>query len=181
MRKGWMLVGATLLFGSGSVVQAEARSQVMRKIYFVPVRPRVKKQEVDAPGNIRIVFADGRDMRITKTGKAAFNSYHAPRIAPDRRTAAWVEGEYLARNYFAPTSLVIYRNGRTLCRIKGQKAFVEDWFFWNGSKQVALLSRMGHGPATVQLNDATTGRLIQKIEASKFNAKSPAWAKKLGY
>lgn len=159
---------------SGQVKQNS--SQSIRRIYFVPVRARAKEQLVDRPGNIRIVYANGKDVPLTRNGRATDGHGRHYQIAANGRTAGWLEGEYLTRIYFASTKLMIFRAGRITAKIKGQFPFIEEWFFWKGDRYVALKSRGGHGPAMAELHDTTSGRLVAKVLAYKVNDSSGSWA-----
>ena len=160
-----------------SHVFAGATAQAIRRIYFVPVARHFQDQVGDQPGNVFITFADGRHKALTANGNCAGGSYHMPKIAPDHRTVAWLEGTYITPHDFAAETLVIYRDGHVLHKIHGEKAFIETWFFWNGSQQIVCKSRMGHGPAVVELHDAISGRLVARVDAYRINKTSPEWAR----
>jgi len=175
------LVGLLSLSLSASVVTARADGTVMKRIYWAPVHPKASGQVADLPGNIHIVYGNGKDVLVSRKGTAADNAEHPFHLSPDGTTGGWLEGEYQTAHYFAATKLVLYRGGRVLCRTTGQLAFIEDWFFWNGGKQVALRSRLGHGPAVDELHDTVSGRLLARIDGFKSSEPgAPAWARRLG-
>ena len=93
-------------------------------------------------------------------------------IGPDRKTVAWsVLVENCCTSYPIPTSVVVYRRGRTFAISTGQ--MIWQWHFL-GNDRLALLSGPVHGwAATANLYGLRTG----KIEES-WNGKgdAPDWA-----
>jgi len=69
-------------------------------------------------GNIFVVYSDGTTKQLTWYGFSA-----EPKLAPDGRTAGWLEGDHVPRagdppEEFQAGDLVLYRDGRILRKIE---------------------------------------------------------------
>jgi len=74
--------------------------------------------------------------------------------------------------------VVVKQGGEKMCIVKTQLPFVEETRFlnWQGKKCLAVKSRARHGPAALELFDAHTGALVDKIMAFAVENDKPAWA-----
>jgi hypothetical protein len=74
--------------------------------------------------------------------------------------------------------VVVKQGGEKMCIVKTQLPFVEETRFlnWQGKKCLAIKSRARHGPAALELFDAHTGALVDKIMAFAVENDKPAWA-----
>jgi hypothetical protein len=74
--------------------------------------------------------------------------------------------------------VVVKQGGEKMCVVKTQLPFVEETRFlnWQGKKCLAVKSRARHGPAALELFDAHTGALVDKIMAFAVENDKPAWA-----
>lgn len=58
--------------------------------------------------------------------------------------------------------------------------YVERTRFINDQREIVVKSRAGHGPATVQLFDTSTGRQQARIMAHEVQGGYPSWAAGMG-
>jgi hypothetical protein len=74
--------------------------------------------------------------------------------------------------------VVVKQGGEKMCVVKTQLPFVEETRFlnWQGKQCLAVKSRARHGPAALELFDAHTGALVDKIMAFAVENDKPAWA-----
>ena len=130
----------------------------------------ISRAYVDDDGNAHLVFANG-------TGKVMRREPQQIRcegiaITHDRKTVAWsVLVENCCTSYPIPTSVAVYRNGRTFTISTGQ--MIWQWHF-QGSERLALLSGPVHGWATeANLYTLRTGKIMES-----WNGKgdAPRWA-----
>jgi hypothetical protein len=151
------------------------------RVEVVPVQcPYDDCEQRARHGRVLIWFSDG----VTETADAVGEEFSPALVAPDGKTIGWLKGEhfeYHGRRACWPTKLILYTPGRSRVVVAGKYAFVEEWFFWADGRQVALKSRLAHGPCYDELHDARTGRLISVVYGPGVNGRSPAWARKLGY
>jgi hypothetical protein len=137
-------------------------------------------------GNVLIELQDGRKITLTQClGRRTDRFASSPQVSPDGRTVGWLEGPFLKTNtsyyFYGPEHLVLWRDGRELRRLKGDKRhYTWEWFFWNKGTQVAMQTRGSHGIAVNELRSVETGKLITSIEGPKIDRKSPEWARRLG-
>jgi len=194
MKRCWLLFGLLCLWSWMSSAEAKPATGIAKRVYLRPVNCKFKEcTDKKKHGNIHVVYANNKDVQITRAGNSVGNSGFGfgPKISPDNRTVGWVEGEHIVqKTVYEPSGqpglnvwhggrwLVLYRNGHILSRISGKLYFVEDWHFWNGGKQVVLTSRQSHGPGVRELHDVTTGRLIAQVSELKLSQPDmPVWAR----
>jgi hypothetical protein len=72
--------------------------------------------------------------------------------------------------------LEISSGGQTVSTIKTALPNVERWDFVSNGTQIIAKSRANHGPASVELFDAPTGTLRDKVLAFAIKDGQPAWA-----
>jgi len=74
--------------------------------------------------------------------------------------------------------VVVKQGVEKMCIVKTQLPFVEETRFlnWQGKQCLAVKSRARHGPAALELFDAHTGALVDKIMAFAVENDKPAWA-----
>jgi hypothetical protein len=74
--------------------------------------------------------------------------------------------------------VVVKQGLEKMCIVKTQLPFVEETRFlnWQGKQCLAVKSRARHGPAALELFDAHTGALVDKIMAFAIENDKPAWA-----
>jgi hypothetical protein len=70
--------------------------------------------------------------------------------------------------------MVMCLKGKVLCRVQAALGFVEEWNFTKDGKRFVVKSRALHGPATIELRETDTGKVVQSVQASDANV--PAWA-----
>jgi hypothetical protein len=156
-----------------------------------PCRWNLTCDDSEYHGEIFVELRNGRRIRVAS--QIAFAHAHEqkqPRLSPDKRTAAWLEGEQHLQHsnnvrYLPMTKLVLLRDAQArrakALIIRGQKSVIEDWFFWNDGKQIALLSRQLHGPAVCELHDSRSGKLLNTWPGPRAHETgAPQWAKRLG-
>lgn len=69
---------------------------------------------------------------------------------------------------------MICRKGKVICRAAAALGFIEERGFLKDGKRLVVKSRALHGPATVELMETETGRVVEVAKASADNL--PAWA-----
>ena len=161
----------------GPLVSVRAGDQTGAEKTKVPVKVAVvdaKKWNEQAVGNIEVSYADGTSDRWTTKGSCG-----QPRVAADG-TVGWTvfEPERPAQtasyNIRPNGTLVICRKGKVICRAKAALGFIEEWGFLKDGKRLVVMSRALHGPATVELMETETGKVVEVVKASAD--KLPAWA-----
>lgn len=125
-------------------------------------------------GNVQVTYADGTKDLWTTKGNCSLALVRAD------GTVGWtVHGPEVPINSadkMRPNgTLVLCRRGKVIAQIKSGKAYIEQWAFQANGSQLVLLTRGSHGPAEIELHDATTGKLIASVGASAGNL--PEWAK----
>lgn len=166
--------------------QRRSTDPVIVKAEVKPVKcDFIDCDDKDRHGVIILTYSDGKKRQVTTLPKSASQPRAIdPKISPDKRTVGWLEGDHLKTNtsyyFFGQTTLVIYGQGQVLTTLHGSLHYIDKWFFWNKGKQIALLSRGSHGPASDELYDLVTGKLVGSVYGPKLNKQSPEWARKLG-
>ena len=159
-----VVISLAALFGSPC--SAPAADQTGAEKVKLPVKDAVKWNG-ESVGNIQVTYADGtKDQWTTKGGCGL------ARVAADG-TVGWnvFEGERRARSAsynIRPHSTIV------LCRVQAALGFVEEWNFTKDGKRFVVKSRALHGPATIELRETDTGKVVQSVQASDANV--PAWA-----
>ncbi len=121
----------------------------------------------------------------------SYERYHYQYLEPQRQ--AFAEGyEYGYRNYDAPDGppevtgltakvgqgqITVLENGVAVSTIKSASPNIEAHHFTENRADIVVKSRGAHGPATVELFDARTGRLKDKVLAYAIRYGEPAWAR----
>jgi hypothetical protein len=104
----------------------------------------------------------------------------------DNYSQAYSHQDYRARetqgtgNYRAEVvqgGVRITQNGQQVSFLRTASPNVERQHFINNKKQIVVKSRGNHGPATVELFDAKTGVLKDKVLAYAIRHGQPAWAR----
>ena len=161
----------------GSPCSAPAADQTGAEKVKLPVKVAVVdavKWNGESVGNIQVTYADGTKDRWTTKGGCGL-----ARVAADG-TVGWnvFEGERRARsasyNIRPNGTMVMCRKGKVLCRVQAALGFVEEWNFTKDGKRFVVKSRALHGPATIELRETDTGKVVQSVQASDANV--PAWA-----
>jgi len=125
-------------------------------------------------GNIEVHYSDETKDRWTTKGSCG-----QPRVAADG-TVGWTifEPERPAQsasyNIRPNHTLVMCRKGKIICRVESVMGFVDEWDFLKDGKHFVVKSRALHGPATVELMETETGKVVEAIKASADNL--PDWA-----
>lgn len=157
-------------------VTAAATDQKGAEATKTPVKAVVVGAPKDAEpsiGNIQVTYRDGTTDHWTTKGNAGL-----PRVAPDG-TVGWTvfgpETKIPASYTLRPNNhLVIFRAGKVLCRVEAGLMTVEEWDFIEGGAKFVVKTRGHHGPATIELHDTVTGKLISSAQA--FAENLPEWA-----
>ena len=161
----------------GPLVPVHAGDQAGAEKTKVPVRAAVvdAKQWNEQPvGNIEVGYADGTRDRWTTKGSCG-----QPHVAADG-TVGWTvfeperPAETASYNIRPNDTLVICPKGKVICRAKSALGFIEEWGFLKDGKRFVVKSRALHGPATVELMETETGKVVEVVKASAD--KLPAWA-----
>jgi hypothetical protein len=142
----------------------------IRRVYVKPVNCDCRAEH----GNIYIVYTDGSEKQVTKTGMC-----YDPQLSPDQQTVGWLLGwhfDYHGSTVFVSTELVFYRNGR-IVRTLDYVNFIRDWCFWNGGKQVAVYAGGMHFSGFYYLYDIATDRVVAEWDETSENP--PEWVEGL--
>jgi hypothetical protein len=107
-------------------------------------------------------------------------SCEALKVAEDKVTSGWLldfENDGTASP--VAMTLVVFPDKKVLRRF-GDLDIIEDWRFWAGGKQVALVTNALHGGgrARYELHDVEKGTLVGKRDGA-LNERSPAWTRGL--
>ena len=126
-----------------------------------PVIEIYKTISVDDHHQLHIVTADGHII-TPRMGKDQIG-FQSPALSPDKRTAGWLALYSVPGVTSAlPLDLVIYKNGETLHRFKGNHLPIWNWKFLDDGRQVAYgrdtlhFSDGGH----YELRNVESGRLV---------------------
>lgn len=132
-----------------------------------------KKIYLDKKRNVHLVTSVGRDMKLTKGGRATRVA-----LSTDRHTASWlIENSWIAEGDDGPGSSVlkVYRDGKL--RSIECAPFIREYWFWEGGRQVAIFCGGRHFAGTFSLYDVTTGQLIESFYQTDIpEEKRPAWS-----
>ena len=144
----------------------------------VPVKATVVdavKWGTESIGNIEVVYADGTRDRWTTKGSCGM-----PRVSADG-TVGWTvfEAERPAKtasyNIRPNGTIVLCRQGKVLFREQAAMGFIEEWDFLKDGKQFVVKSRALHGPATIELRETETGKVVAQVKTTTDEC--PDWAK----
>ena len=171
------LIVTSLAVALAASFSAKAADQTGAETQKTPVSAKVVDTLKDPRlkiGNIEVTYADGTMDRWTTKGNTG-----DPRVAPNG-TVGWTiygpEIKIAASYTVRPNNtVVICRRGKVLCRVESAGAHVEDWSFISNGAQFVLKTRGNHGPASVELHDTATGKLIETTPAWS-EGKLPTWA-----
>jgi hypothetical protein len=136
-------------------------------------------------GNMTIKYQSGKTVAVISDGTCQANNSVGTdaKVSPDRKLVGLLTGVHFndsANNYyFGGAKLCLFKEGKCVLKITGEKYFIEEWHFWEKGKQIILRSRAKHGVGTVERYDATTGRLLEKFVEYKVDAKYPEWARRI--
>ncbi|HXE13403.1 MAG TPA: hypothetical protein VN633_14855 [Bryobacteraceae bacterium] len=147
----------------------------MASLLFIVVQAgvaqTVSRAYVGHDGNAHLIFPDGTSKTISREPEQIGCENIA--ISPDRKIVAWsVLVENCCTSYPIPTSVVVYRKGKTFTISTGQ--MIWRWHFL-GNNRLALLSGPTHGgAATTNLYSLADGKIVES-----WNGKgdAPNWAK----
>jgi hypothetical protein len=101
-----------------------------------------------------------------------------PIVAEDKQTVGWlIDYENCCTSYPIPLTLVIFRSGEIIQRVK-PGLMIFDWCFLDEGRKIALSSGTVHGMTYCHLNlyNARTGRLLKSWDGG-FDHVAPAWAR----
>lgn len=79
-----------------------------------------------------------------------------------------------------PGAVIIREGARTVTSFATASPNVEETRFINEQEQIVVKSRGNHGPATVQLFNARTGKEEGRVMAFEIKKGKPAWAAGMG-
>jgi hypothetical protein len=127
-------------------------------------------------GVIHVIEADGKDVPVPKKKEQVGVSSIV--FSDDHRAAGWlVASDFCCTSYPISPTLVVYRSGKPLRRIEGDRT-IFDWKFLAGGRQVAFYTGFLHGtPAQhYELRDVETGRVLGKWDG-ELTPKAPGWTR----
>ncbi len=127
---------------------------------------------LDRRGNAHLVTSDGKDIQITKHGKA-FN----PQLAPDGETAAWLINQTWGDEdpITASNEVEIYRKGRI--RRLGCGPLIRDFWFWKQGTYIAMDCGGLHFAGRDVLYEVRTLKETEVVDQSIVpDDQRPAWA-----
>lgn len=162
---------------AGSFASLRAEDQAGAEKMKIPVKVAVVdavKWNSEPVGNIEVRYADGTRDRWTTKGSCG-----QPHVAADG-TVGWTvfepERQAQTASYTVRPNgtVVICRKGKVLCRAQAALGFIEEWDFLKDGKHFVVKSRALHGPATVELMEMETGKVVKEVKASADNL--PEWA-----
>ena len=154
---------ATILFLWAAVagVNQRAYGAEIEKVYIGPdnqVRLLLKGNETSAPKLKDQV------------------SCSSPKLSDDKQTAGWlVQYDNCCNSYPLPLTLVIYRHGSVIQRLRpGQSIF--DWQFLKDGRQVAFWTGPTHGDFVphFELHDVQSGKMLTEWNGH-LDGPHPAW------
>jgi len=126
---------------------------------------------LDQTGNVLLVQANGKEVRVSKNGKAL-----NPRLASDGETAAWLVGGKGGDGQQAAdvNELMVYRHGRIR---KIQCApLIRDFWFWRDGTYVALDCGGRHFAGRNVLYDLKTFRQVDSVDQASVPVdQRPEW------
>jgi len=169
-------IAAALVLGclavSASWAKAEPVQARVTGVKLVVTDP-ARNSEV---GSVQLTLADGKVVQLTK-GLSCY-----PKVEEEGHLIGWLSGEYgRSSRYpdrFYATELHLYQSGREVVKMSGVLPFIDGWGFWDSGTRVVLRSRNGHGPSWIELHDAKTGKLLDKVKGYEKIDKLPPWARK---
>lgn len=126
---------------------------------------------LDERGNVHLVQADGKEVRVSKNGKAL-----NPKLAPDGETAAWLVGGKWSDGEQAADAneLAVYRHGR-IRKIQCDP-LIRDFWFWRDGAYVALDCGGRHFAGRNVLYDLKTFRQIESVDQATVPVdQRPEW------
>ena len=145
----------------GSSVTANANAETVKRAYL------------DKKQNVHVVTENGRNVRVSNKGGAAFL-----KTAPDKKAIAWlVMNDWVAEGDDKPGAeeLVIYRDGKT-ASIKCSP-FIRDYWFWqNGNKIVIDCGGRRFAGREILYDTRTLEELDNLDQAEIPYEKRPAWS-----
>lgn len=127
---------------------------------------------LDASGNVHLVQADGKEVRVSKHGKAL-----KPELAPDGETAAWLLGGKWGDGEQAADAneLAVYRDGR-IRKIQCDP-LIRNFWFWRDGAYVVLDCGGRHFAGRSVLYDLNTWRQIESVDQASVPVdQRPEWA-----
>lgn len=129
---------------------------------------------VDSEGALHLVDAAGHDTKASREkDQVAFSS---PQVAGDDQTVGWLaEFPNCCTSYPIPLTLVIYRDGKIIQRLKPGLMIV-DWRFRMEGKQVAFCTNTVHGNSAphCELHDVNSAQLLEQFDGNT-GERSRAW------
>jgi outer membrane lipoprotein-sorting protein len=160
--------------GTPSMLAADqSGAEKSKSVASVEVVGTASAENAEKIGNVEVTYADGTKDRWTTKGDAGLAL-----VASDG-TVGWTvyapETKIAASYKVRPNNtLVICRQGKVLCRAKTALPFIEEWRFVDDGKQFAVKTRAAHGPATLELHETKTGKLLATAKAA--DDQLPKWA-----
>lgn len=174
MKRLTLAVFAFGMLVTGALVAADQTgAEKNKRPVSAEVIGTAKAENADKIGDIEVTYADGSKDRWTTKGNAGL-----PQVAADG-SVGWTvyspETKVAASYKMRPNcTLVVSRQGKVLCRVRSIMAFIEEWSFLEDGAKFALKTRGAHGPASVELHETKSGKLLQTVGAG--DEKLPKWA-----
>lgn len=140
----------------------------------------IKRVAVDVEGQLRLFDDSGVETLAPKV--RAQSGFADPKISPDGLTVGWLalypdpSGSEAAAGI--PGTLVLFRNGRVICKFPAAQIFW-DWRFEDGGRRVAYSVGPTHGGAVeCVLREVISGKFAARWPV-KAGGAPPDWAKEL--
>lgn len=142
------------------------------------------------PESYRLGYRFGRS--DATAGEVASVERYSQQYLPEQASAFREGYEYGFRNYQKPGgppeatgltaqigqgTVTVLENGSTVSTIKTAMPNIEAHHFTADKRDLVVKSRGVHGPATVELFDARSGRQKDKVLAYTIRYGEPAWAR----
>jgi hypothetical protein len=129
------------------------------------------KAYADKAGNVHVVTAAGKDLRLTSDRRA-----DDVRLAPDGESASWLSLSYFAADGRKwPTRLHVYHGGRV--RSVECTGIVREYWFWKNGSQIATDCGGLHFAGMETLYEVRTMRKIESFDQAAVPVeKRPEWS-----
>lgn len=157
-------------------------------VSFAQAGPAVATVHRDSKGLLHIVTTDGHDSMIHPAKWQNGGGFEQIRIAPDRRTVAWLVDQVMmphesgaSYSYAVPLDLEVWRDGRVIRRFPASGGAIQDWIFLKDGSEVAFHTAPLHGQQFYYcvLFSVKTGKMLAQWSLDRRNYVVPGWAKPL--
>jgi hypothetical protein len=133
----------------------------------------LKDAYVDDNGNVHVVTAAGKDLRVAQGARAS-----SAKLAPDGGSAAWMvmaappaQGESEAGS----SEIRLYRNGKS--RAIKCEPFIRDFWFWKKGSRIAIDCGGSHFAGREILYDAKSLKRLESFDQADVPVeKRPDWS-----